>query len=113
MAMSITFRYHQRGVALIITLLILLVMTIVSVSSVQTTTIEERMAGNLRDRNLAFQAAETALRNAESFIEGLDPETFEALVQPAAPACWAHRPTNPAIYSTPVNGLSHSSTLAI
>lgn len=34
----------------------------------QATTLEEKMAGNSRDRNLAFQAAETALRDAEKYL---------------------------------------------
>lgn len=65
-------RNHQRGAALIVALTILIVMTLIGVTSMRTTTLEEKMAGNLQDRNRAFQAAETALRDAEeNFIEGL------------------------------------------
>lgn len=46
----------------------LLLLTIIGVAGIQTTLLEERMAGNMRDRNLAFQAAESALRDAESDI---------------------------------------------
>lgn len=56
----------QRGAILIVSLLLLLVMTIIGVFAMRGTTLEERMAGNLRDRDLAFQAAEAALREAES-----------------------------------------------
>jgi type IV pilus assembly protein PilX len=35
----------------------------------RTTTLQERMAGNLRDSNLAFQAAESGLREAEQFLQ--------------------------------------------
>lgn len=59
----------QTGVALVVTLLILLVMTILGVSSMQSTTLEERMAGNMRDQNLAFQSAEAALIEGEEFLE--------------------------------------------
>jgi len=55
---------------LIISLLILLVMTLIGVTAMQTTTLEEKMAGNTRDRNTAFQATEAALRDAEALIEG-------------------------------------------
>jgi type IV pilus assembly protein PilX len=58
---------RQQGAALIISLIILVIMTIIGVSSIQNTTLEERMAGNMRDQNLAFQAAETALRYAEQY----------------------------------------------
>lgn len=59
----------QTGAALVISLLILLIMTIFGVSSMQSTTLEERMAGNMRDQNLAFQSAEAALIEGERFLE--------------------------------------------
>ena len=62
---------HQRGAVLIISLIMLLVLTLIGVTSMRTTTLEEKMAGNLRDKNLAFQAAETALRDGEDLIETL------------------------------------------
>lgn len=34
----------------------------------QVTSLEERMAGNMRNRNLAFQAAESALRAGENLL---------------------------------------------
>jgi len=45
-------------------------MTLIGVTAMQTTTLEEKMAGNTRDRNLALQAAESALRDAEALVEG-------------------------------------------
>ena len=62
---------RQRGVALFISLVLLLVLTIIGVSSVQTTSLETRMARNEHDTLLAFQAAESALRDAEQFLEGV------------------------------------------
>lgn len=55
----------QGGGALIVSLLILLVMTFIGITGMQVTSLEEKMAGNMRDRNLAFQAAESALRTGE------------------------------------------------
>lgn len=43
-------------------------MTVIGVSAMQNTTLEEKMAGNLRDANLAFQAAEAGLRDAEKYL---------------------------------------------
>jgi len=64
-----TFRPRgQLGVALFISLVLLLVLTIIGVSTVQTTTLETRMARNEHDVLLAFQAAESALRDAEVFL---------------------------------------------
>lgn len=58
----------QRGVALFLALVVLLLITVLGVSGLQTTTLEERMAANARDRDLAFQAAEAALLDAERFM---------------------------------------------
>jgi len=59
---------RQRGAVLIISLLILLVMTVLGVASMGTTTLQERMANNNRQQQVAFQAAEAALRTAEAFL---------------------------------------------
>ena len=58
----------QRGSALIISLVFLVIMTLIAVSSMRDTTLQERMAGNLRDRSLAFQAAEASLRDGEDWL---------------------------------------------
>jgi type IV pilus assembly protein PilX len=60
---------RNRGVALFISLVLLLVLTIIGISAVQTTSLETRMARNEYDTLLAFQAAESALRDAEAFLE--------------------------------------------
>lgn len=57
---------HQSGVVLIISLIMLLLLTLIGISGMQTTSLEEKMAGNMRDRNLAFQAAESALTAGEA-----------------------------------------------
>lgn len=67
--MSPRLRPHrQKGAALIIVLLLLLVMTLLGLASLRSTLLEERMAGALYDRGLAFQAAESALRAGEAFV---------------------------------------------
>jgi type IV pilus assembly protein PilX len=70
----------QRGAALIVALLLLVVLTIIGIGAMQTTRMEERMAGNTRDLNLAFQAAEAALRDGEARIRAANsrPETCSA-----------------------------------
>lgn len=59
---------RQRGAVLVTAMLLLLVLTIIGVTVMQMSRMQERMAGNSRDVNLAFQAAEGALRNGELFI---------------------------------------------
>ena len=58
----------QRGAALIISLIFLLLLTIIGVTASQTTILQERMAGNVKDRNMAFQASEAALRAGEIWL---------------------------------------------
>ena len=57
--------YPQRGAALIIGLIMLLILSLLGVTAISNVTLQEKMAGGLMDRNRAFQAAETALRIAE------------------------------------------------
>lgn len=59
---------RQKGVVLVVALMFMLVMSIVGVTAMQSTIMQERMAGNARDRNLAFQAAEAALRAGEDAL---------------------------------------------
>ncbi len=59
---------QQQGAALIISLIVLLVLTILGVQSMQTSVLEERMAGNFKDKRQAFEAAEAGLKAAEAFI---------------------------------------------
>jgi type IV pilus assembly protein PilX len=59
----------QRGVALIISLILLTLMSLVGMASVRAISKEERMVAQTFDRALAFQAAESALREAEGWIE--------------------------------------------
>lgn len=59
----------QRGAVLITGLIFLVVLTLLGTTALQSTILEEKMAGNLRDETLAFQAAEAALRSGEHFLE--------------------------------------------
>lgn len=55
----------QRGAALIVGLIMLLLLTLIGVAGMRDTLLQEKMAANMRDRDVALQAAETALRAAE------------------------------------------------
>lgn len=58
----------QKGSVLVLSLIILVVLTILGVSSMNSTSLQEKMAGNFRDREIAFQAAEMALAFAEDYV---------------------------------------------
>lgn len=59
---------RQRGATLLIALVMLVVMTLLGLASIRSTSMQERMGANLYDRSLAFQAVESALREAEARI---------------------------------------------
>lgn len=92
---------RQRGAILVVSLLLLLVMTVLALTASQTTRLQERMAGNARDLDLAFQAGEAGLRGAEKRIDeslapkgakdlnkclqdDFDPEACDAVDRPGA-----------------------------
>jgi type IV pilus assembly protein PilX len=58
----------QRGVALVVALVLLVVTTLIGLASIRGTSLQERMSANMYDRSLAFQRAEAALRAAEQAI---------------------------------------------
>ena len=52
---------RQKGAALVVCLIMLLVMTVLSISTMRSATMEERMARNAAFSNRAFRVAESAL----------------------------------------------------
>ena len=58
----------QRGAILLVTMVILVLVTLLGVTAMKTSVLQEKMAGGNADKGLAFQAAEMALRDAESHI---------------------------------------------
>jgi type IV pilus assembly protein PilX len=59
-------RRSERGVSLLIVLVLLLVMTLLGLAILRGTMMEERMTANMYERSLAFQSAESALRAGEA-----------------------------------------------
>ncbi len=58
---------QQRGVALVISLIILVSLTMLGLTSIQRTTTDLAMAGNQRENGIMFHAAELALIEAEGY----------------------------------------------
>lgn len=58
----------QRGAILLFCLVFLAVLTMMGVSGMESATLEERMSANMRDHELAFNAAESALQAAEAWL---------------------------------------------
>lgn len=69
------FGRNERGAMLLITMVILMLITMLTISTIRSTTLDERMAGNARDRDRAFQAAEAAVRVCLAQLQ-TDPVTY-------------------------------------
>src|SRR6056297_162098 len=65
---SISLPNRQRGVALFVGLIMLLILTLLGLSSSNVSIMQERMAGNVAQYNQSFQIAETVLREVETRI---------------------------------------------
>ena len=57
---------HRQGFALIASLILLVLVTVAAVASMRTVSLQSRMSATTYDRNLAFQAAEAGMREAEA-----------------------------------------------
>lgn len=75
--MSQAVRFHasslgnrQQGISLLMVLILLVVMSVLGIAVLRSSAMQERMTANLRDRNDAFQAAETGLRAAQNDVIG-------------------------------------------
>jgi type IV pilus assembly protein PilX len=60
---------NQEGAVLVIGLIILVVMTILGITAMQSTVVEEKMAGNFKDKDVAFRAAEAGLQLGLTYLE--------------------------------------------
>jgi type IV pilus assembly protein PilX len=62
-------RVSQQGMALIICLIFLMIISVAGMTVLNVSNVEERLAAATRDKDLAFQAAEMSIIKAEQVIE--------------------------------------------
>ncbi|GAB2526040.1 pilus assembly PilX family protein [Microbulbifer agarilyticus] len=74
---SFNAMHGQRGMTLIVGLIMVLLMTLVGMAAIRGSGMQELMAGNMRDRNLAFQSAEAGLRAGEEVLTGATIPVFD------------------------------------
>ena len=65
---GIQLRDRQRGVSLLVVLILLLVTSLLGVAVMRSSAMQERMSANLRDRSLGFEAAESTLRYVQNTV---------------------------------------------
>jgi type IV pilus assembly protein PilX len=63
---------RQRGATLIVALIFLVILSLLGVTVASNNSLQERMAANTRSRDIAFEAAEHALRAAELYLDDPD-----------------------------------------
>ena len=63
-----TTKHNQSGIALAIALVFLLLMTIIGVSAMSSSALQEKMAGNLKDKHWSFSQAESGITEGERVI---------------------------------------------
>lgn len=78
-----SLRYTQSGAALVVALIILLVLTILGVSAMNTTSLEEKMAANAQELTRAFHAADSGVTRG---YRGLDTTTLAGTQEGGTPA---------------------------
>lgn len=90
----------QRGAVLVSAMIFLIVLMILGISLVGSTRTDEKMARNARDADVAFAAAEAALRDAELRITG----SYK----------WPYSPVNLNLFDTScTSGLCDSTTVPL
>lgn len=67
-APNVLQHHSQRGAILFVGLIFLIILSMLGLTALRSATMQERMSGNMRDRGIAFQAAESALRAAENYL---------------------------------------------
>ncbi|WP_214512641.1 pilus assembly PilX family protein [Pseudomonas brassicacearum] len=77
-------KHRQRGMALLVSLVFLLLLTLIGLSSMQSATLQEKMTSSVMQRNQSFQIAEAALRMGESAVQV---ETYSLAVCTTAIQC--------------------------
>lgn len=61
-------KQREHGAVLVVGLIMVLLISIIGISAIRGSNLQEAIAGNMRERNLAFQASESALRIGESSV---------------------------------------------
>lgn len=72
---------QQRGAVLVISLILLLLLTILAITASSTASLQERMAGNAQEANIAFQAAESGLKNMTDIVASGGSPAADALLE--------------------------------
>lgn len=96
---ALAARNSQRGIALIVALLLLILITLVGLAAVRGTIMQQKMASNLYDREVGFQSAEAAIRAAADLVAN-HPGIIARNCQAGGVVCLANPFTDPNVPSS-------------
>ena len=85
--------HRESGAILLFCLVFLAVLTMAGVAGMESATLEERMSGNMRDHEVAFNAAESALQAAEAWLVTQD--TLPTTSTDGSTAVWSENSMDP------------------
>lgn len=89
-------RQRQRGFVLAVSMIFLIIMTLLAIAAIKKSTLDEKIAFNLRAQNLSLQAAEKALRFCERGLNLAAGSTTLCTPTGTIPAYDNVQPANPA-----------------
>ena len=92
---------RQRGVALVVAMILLIVVTLVGFAAVRGTLMQQKLSANLYDRQIAFQSAEAAIRVAAARIK-TNPADIARNCQAGGVFCQANPFTDPNLDTTKI-----------
>jgi type IV pilus assembly protein PilX len=124
---SPVLRRKQSGMALVTAILLLVVMTIMAVSMMRSYGVQEKIAGNTREKERALNAAVSAQQYAEYWLStnpapvaavctGTVPSTIGQICSPSTPAPdftavpWASGVTYTQFTQTPIDNVTNTIT---
>jgi type IV pilus assembly protein PilX len=108
-----------QGATLAVTLILLFLMTLLGITAMQVTHMQEKMSSNLQDKELSFIAAESALTSGENWVLGQSPQpavqascnpypcvlnTYQNLNYTSQTASWWN--TNSAVYGVSLDNVA-------
>ena len=97
---SFTGNRYERGTALIMSLVILMILTILGITAMSTASLEEKMSGNTQESTRAFEAAESGLNDAMNTAGGLDLNTSSSAPKTLSPFSYDSGKSGSAIVTT-------------
>ena len=77
---------HQKGMVLIVGLVLLVVLSILAISYSQSALLQERLAGNFKDLSVAFQSSEAGVRWPAAWLQSLEASSLSRPF-PCSTAC--------------------------